>query len=126
MMHGREKSDLARGAVKPANNDGRPSAELVERRAGAEGNAGQDRTRRAQDRASVSQGLDRVRHVLPSDTQGRSRVPELGPLGSVRGALSNGRPYRDLKGVSANREAQQAFGASGEWKPSAGTREPCG
>src|SRR4051794_4372036 len=63
MMHGREKSDLARGAAKPANNDGRPSAELVEQRAGAEGNAGQDRTRRAQDRASVSQGLDRVRHV---------------------------------------------------------------
>src|SRR5829696_9825427 len=63
MMHGREKSDLAIGATKPANNDGRPSAELVERRAGAEGNAGQDRTRRAQDRASVSQGLDRVRHV---------------------------------------------------------------
>ena len=95
MMHGREKSDLARGAVKPANNDGRPSAELVERRAGAEGNAGQDRTRRAQDRASVSQGLDHVRHVSPSYTQGGSRVPELGPLGSVRGALSNGRPYRD-------------------------------
>jgi hypothetical protein len=96
MMHGREKSDLAIGAAKPANNDGRPSAELVEQRAGAEGNAGQDRTRRAQDRASVSQGLDRVRHVSPSDTQGGSRVPELGPLGSVRGALSNGRPYRDL------------------------------
>src|SRR3954465_4440234 len=63
MMHGREKSDLAIGATKPANNDGRPSAELVERRAGAEGNAGQDRTRRAQNRVSVSQGLDRVRHV---------------------------------------------------------------
>src|SRR5215210_1479772 len=63
MMHGREKSDLAIGATKPANNDGRPSAELVEQRAGAEGNAGQDRTRRAQDRASVSKGLDRVRHV---------------------------------------------------------------
>ena len=63
MMHGREKSDLAIGAAKPANNDGRPSAESVEQRAGAEGNAGQDRTRRAQDRASVSQGLDRVRHV---------------------------------------------------------------
>ena len=29
----------------------------------------------------------------PSDTRGRSRVPELGSLGSVRGALSNGRPY---------------------------------
>src|SRR3954469_19639911 len=94
-MHGREKSDLAIGAAKPANNDGRPSAESVEQRAGAEGNAGQDRTRRAQDRASVSQGLDRARHVLPSHTQGGSRVPELGPLGSVRGALSNGRPYRD-------------------------------
>src|SRR5215203_3742717 len=63
MMHGREKSDLAIGATKPANNDGGPAAELVERRAGAEGNAGQDRTRRAQDRASVSKGLDRVRHV---------------------------------------------------------------
>src|SRR6476659_4107254 len=63
MMYGREKSDLAVVAAKPANNDGRPSAELVERRAGAEGNAGQDRTRRAQDRASVSKGLDRVRHV---------------------------------------------------------------
>src|SRR5215212_7100717 len=97
MMHGREKSDLAIGAAKPANNDGRPSAESVEQRAGAEGNAGQDRTRRAQNRASVSQALARVRHVLPSHTQGGSRVPELGPLGSVRGALSNERPYRDVR-----------------------------
>src|SRR5208282_939885 len=31
----------------------------------------------------------------PSDTQGGSRMPELGPYGSVRGALSNERPYRD-------------------------------
>ena len=95
MMYGREKSDPAIVARKPTNVAGRPAAEPVERRAGAEGNAGQHRTRRAQDRASVSQGLDRVRHVSPSDTQGGSRVPELGPLGSVRGALSNGRPYRD-------------------------------
>src|SRR3954463_13192773 len=63
MMHGREKSDPAIVAAKPANNDGQPSAESVERRAGAEGNAGRDRTRRAQDRESVPQGLDRVRHV---------------------------------------------------------------
>src|SRR6476646_11733202 len=63
MTNGREKSDLAIVATKPANNDGQPSAELVERRAGAEGNAGRDRTRRAQDRESVLQGLDRVRHV---------------------------------------------------------------
>ena len=63
MMHGREKSDLARVAAKPANNDGRPSAELVERRAGAEGNADQQSTRRAQDRESVSQALERVRQA---------------------------------------------------------------
>jgi RNA-directed DNA polymerase len=63
MMHGREKSDPAIVAVKPTNKAGRPAAEPVEPRAGAEGNAGQDRTRRAQDRASVSQALDRVRHV---------------------------------------------------------------
>ena len=33
--------------------------------------------------------------ALPSDTRGRSRVPELGSLGSVRGALRNGGPYRE-------------------------------
>src|SRR5438309_3225156 len=32
----------------------------------------------------------------PSNTRGGSRVPEWGPLGSVRGALNNERPYRDL------------------------------
>src|SRR4051795_11864485 len=63
MMHGREKSDLAIVAAKPTNNDGRPSAELVERRAEGEGTAAQARTRRPQDRTSVSKGLDRVRHV---------------------------------------------------------------
>jgi len=29
-------------------------------------------------------------------------MPELGPYGSVRGALSNERPYRDLRNVVAN------------------------
>src|SRR5437763_9388931 len=37
--------------------------------------------------------------ALPSNTRGGSRVPEWGPLGSVRGALSNKRPYRDLRNV---------------------------
>jgi RNA-directed DNA polymerase len=63
MMHGREKSDPAIVAEKPPNEAGVPAEEGVERRAGAEGNAGQDRTHRAQDRESVSQGLERVRHV---------------------------------------------------------------
>jgi RNA-directed DNA polymerase len=60
-MHGHEKSDPAVVAMKPANKDGHPSAEWVERRAGAEGNADQQRTHRAQNRASVTQALDRVR-----------------------------------------------------------------
>src|SRR5262245_1076223 len=38
----------------------------------------------------------------PSNTRGGRRVPEWGPLGSVRGALSNERPYRDLRNVVAN------------------------
>src|SRR5689334_11394132 len=62
-MHGREKSDPAIVARKSANVAGRPAAEPVERRAGAEGNADQRRTRRAQDRASVSQALGRVRRA---------------------------------------------------------------
>ena len=37
MMHGREKSDPAIVARKPANNAGQPAAERVERRAGTEG-----------------------------------------------------------------------------------------
>jgi group II intron reverse transcriptase/maturase len=62
-MHGREKSDPAIVATKPTNNAGRPGAEPVEPRAGAEGNAGQQSTRRAQNRGSVSQALERVRQV---------------------------------------------------------------
>src|SRR3984893_19298371 len=63
MMHGHEKSDPAILAKKPANNAGQPAAERVERRAGTEGNAGQQSTRRAQNRESVSQALERVRQV---------------------------------------------------------------
>src|SRR6202022_1536977 len=35
------------------------------------------------------------RVASPSDTQGGSRMPELGPYGSVRGARGNSPPYRD-------------------------------
>ena len=63
MMYGPEKSDLAVVAMKPPNNAGRPAAEVVERRAGTKGNASQQRTRRAQDRESVTQALDRVRQA---------------------------------------------------------------
>ena len=78
MMNGPEKSDFAIVAMKPANKAGQPAAEWVEPRAGTKGNTGQPHTRRTQSRGSVSQGLDRVRHVSPSNTQGRSRMLELG------------------------------------------------
>jgi hypothetical protein len=49
--------------VKPTNKAGQPAAEPVERRAGAEGNTGEPRTRRAPYRGSVSPGLERVRQA---------------------------------------------------------------
>src|SRR5450755_3537616 len=63
MMYDREKSDLAIVAVKPTNKAGQPAAELVEPRAGAEGNASQQSTGRAQDRGTVSQALERIRQA---------------------------------------------------------------
>src|SRR5438105_14181907 len=63
MMHGRGKSDPAIGAVKPANKAEQSAAELVEQRAGTKGNADQQSTRRAQDRESVSQALERIRQA---------------------------------------------------------------
>ena len=63
MMHEREKSDPAVVAVKPVNNVERSAAESVEPRAGAKGNASWHSTDRAQKRATVSQGLERIRQV---------------------------------------------------------------
>jgi len=63
MMHGLEKSDPSIVAVKLANKSRQPVAESVERREGAEGNTEGQHTRRTQSRASVSQGLDRVRET---------------------------------------------------------------
>jgi hypothetical protein len=58
MMYGDEKSDPFIVAGKPANGDGRPEPERVERREGAEENTRQTSTRRTPSRASVSPGLD--------------------------------------------------------------------
>jgi RNA-directed DNA polymerase len=63
MMDEREKSDPGIVASRPANKDGRPSAEPVERRAGAEGSTVERGTHRTPSRASVSPGLDRVRQA---------------------------------------------------------------
>src|SRR2546430_8754286 len=73
MMHGREKSDLAIVAMKPANKANEPTAEAstganaaepVERRAGAKGNAHQQSTHWTQSQARVSQALDRIRQAI--------------------------------------------------------------
>src|SRR5258705_469118 len=69
MMHEREKSDPAVVAVKPVNAAERSAAETVEPRAGAEGNASQHSTGRAQKRATVSQGLERIRQVARQRTE---------------------------------------------------------
>jgi hypothetical protein len=116
MMHGGGKSDPAIVARKPANNAEQSAAEPVERRAGTKGNANQHDTHRTPSRASVTQGLERIRLTAktsssPSDTRGGSRMRESRTYGSVRGALSNERPYRD--------ERQEA-GAISWWKSSPG------
>jgi len=62
-MHGPEKSDSVVVAGKPTNKTERSVAEPVEPRTGTKGNADQQSTRRAQDRVSVSQALERVRQA---------------------------------------------------------------
>src|SRR4051794_18382290 len=63
MTNGQEKSDPAIVAAKSANKAGRPGTEQMEPRAGAKGNAGQLHTDRTQSRATVSQGLTRIREA---------------------------------------------------------------
>jgi len=60
-MNGREKSDPATVAGKPANEAAPAVEERVERKAGAKGNASGQSTHRTPSRASVSQALERVR-----------------------------------------------------------------
>gem|GEM_PF-2629597 len=61
MMHGGGKSDPAIVVRKPTNNAEQSAAEPVERRAGTKGNAHQHDTYRTPSRASVTQGLERIR-----------------------------------------------------------------
>src|SRR5437763_2370596 len=128
MMHGREKSDSAIVAGKPTNKAVSTAAEPVERRAEAKGNASQRSTRRTQSRVKCVTGAgahtaSRNENALPSHTQGGSRMPELGPYGSVRGALSNERPYRDLRNVVANYPFERSHRFAGI-QPNSGHRDP--
>jgi RNA-directed DNA polymerase len=75
MMHGRGKSDTAIVAWKPTNKADLSAAESVEPRAETKGNADQQSTRRAQDRASVSQALEGIRQVAKQ--RGKERFTSL-------------------------------------------------
>src|SRR5260221_5213958 len=99
MKHGQEKSDLFIIALKPTNKPGRMGAELVELRERTEENMGEQHTYRT---------LRRIKRVPEArlctrscswdsslTTRGGSPVRESRPPGSVRGASSNGCPYRD-------------------------------
>ena len=90
MMHGREKSDSAIVAEKPTNKAVPTAAEPVERRAGAKGNANQQSTDRAQNRATVSQALERIRRVAQAV---RRHSPKVGAVcgNSARTDLGGGR-----------------------------------
>jgi len=105
MKHGQEKSDLFIVALKPTNKPGRLGAELVEPRERTEGNMGEQHTYRT---------LRRIKRVPEArlctrscswdsslTTRGGSPVRESRPPGSVRGASSNGCPYRDRSSVSS-------------------------
>src|SRR6516164_3976772 len=97
MIYGREKSDSAIVAVKPANNVERSAAEPVEPRVETKGNVGQQSTHRTQSRVRVSQALDCIRQVFAVRTRGKSRMRESRTYGSVRGARGNSRPYRNRR-----------------------------
>src|SRR3974377_2458563 len=75
MTNEREKSDSATVAGKPTNKAERSAAEP---RAGTEGNAGQQSTRRAQDRESVSQALERVRQAVRFAVKHPRKEPDAG------------------------------------------------
>jgi RNA-directed DNA polymerase len=63
MMDGSGKSDSVIVAEKPANNAEPSAAEQVKPTTETKGNVGPQSTRRAQNRESVSQALDRIRQV---------------------------------------------------------------
>jgi hypothetical protein len=107
-MNEPEKSDPAIVAMKPANKAGQPAAEWVEPRAGTKGNTGQPRTRRAQNRASVSQGLERVRKAAKLEAV-RRQTPEVGArcVNCARRDLCGGRSVMGVPTANSNTCARQ-------------------
>ncbi len=71
MMNGRDQSDSPVRAKKSANNAERSAAESMEQRGGLKGKTVEPTTRRAQNRESVSPGLDRLRKFVRYKRKGR-------------------------------------------------------
>src|SRR6516165_7594203 len=100
MMNERGKSDPAVVAAKLANKAERSAAEPVEPRAGTKGECkpatlGPDAEPGNRVTGAGAHTSNRKNSDLPSLTRGRSRMRESRTYGSVRGAGSNLRPYRD-------------------------------
>src|SRR5450631_1608371 len=71
MMHGHDQSDSPVRAKKSANNAERSAAESMEQRGGPKGKTVEPATRRAQNRESVSPGLDRLRQFVRNNRKAR-------------------------------------------------------
>ena len=109
MMHGREKSDPAVVAMKPAKSAAQAAGEQVERRAGAKGKAEQGaRTGHSAGQACIS-NLLRLRHAytLPSS-------PEVGArcLNWARRVLCGGRTVTCVPTATGGASVR-VFGAKG-------------
>ena len=103
------KSDPAIVAVKPTNKAGQPAAELVEPRAGAEGNVRQQSTGRAQYRVNRVTGAGAHTEFRENITT-RRYIPEVGAVcpNWARTDLCGGRevtrvPTAKVAGTRANR-----------------------
>jgi hypothetical protein len=102
-MYADEKSDEVVVPRKRSNKGRQLPAEVVEGRASPEGNSRQPAVVRTLSRDATSIRLAAVRRVRMRfqtacsrrSTRGRSPVRQQRTPGSVRGALSNERPYRD-------------------------------
>src|ERR1700731_3113195 len=91
MMNGRGESDSAIVAGKPTNKAERSAAEPAEPRAEAKGNAGQQSTRRAQNRVSVSQALERIRQTARQRKNSPAFSPQVRSVPSRRPSLNSRR-----------------------------------
>jgi hypothetical protein len=106
-MHEFEESNSAIVATKPANKAEQSLAEPMEQRAGTKGNADQQSTRRAQDRASVSQALERIRQAARQRKKERleSDFDRVGRTCRVR-ARSHSRPHQRRPGARSGERRQ--------------------